>query len=543
MHARSKPMNRMMQRTAEILNVRPHMAGVRPRHRRKVYSAADLEGHRGTDGRFYLLDFARTFPCETPVSRSNGFNLFNLLRPEFVKRYKTPLCPDSYSGFCAEHAHNLEVDNASQFLQWNTIPGFARTLPLLYEKNTTQLQESGHTPFQSFRLTEILHTHGINVRYLGLVYTFLNKEKESISRNNCRALLLVEMIGRVLKNDLRTRMRQQMQSLRKPLEQPYRRLVLNYLNLVFGSAPSSSRYWDTKLKNDLVKKFNGLRLRQGSLKFKEVTEFLISNSPGLVHDWRWVLLSRLARMLGLRMDTGIMEQLSTNRNGMWECVQPISRLALLEIGERVKHMNIISHAEGTLLMMTGIRDGQKNSHTAVSNMTMAIEKFEEVLQTTPFNKTTLRACARALLVLDELHVAAGKQRSKKEKKSKTTTGSDSRRDRAQLYLERAMEVDGTDPQTLHLYAMFLEQRGDHALAEEYYLRTLEACPLFSAGVQNYARYLERRGEIDAACKLRETGVLAASHMSRSRRSTALTPHSFSRPSAASSAPSASALPL
>ena len=90
------------------------------------------------------------------------------------------------------------------------------------------------------------------------------------------------------------------------------------------------------------------------------------------------------------------------------------------------------------------------------------------MQTTPFNKTTLRACARALLVLDELLSKTAKS-SKKDKKL-MHLGSESRHERAELYLRRALEVDQTDPQSLHLYAMFLEQREDEAGAEEFYLR-------------------------------------------------------------------------
>lgn len=31
-----------------------------------MYSACDVEGHKGKDGRYYLLDFARSFPPESP---------------------------------------------------------------------------------------------------------------------------------------------------------------------------------------------------------------------------------------------------------------------------------------------------------------------------------------------------------------------------------------------------------------------------------------------------------------------------------------------
>lgn len=32
-----------------------------------IWSPVDVEGHRGTDGRFYLIDYSRVMPPETPV--------------------------------------------------------------------------------------------------------------------------------------------------------------------------------------------------------------------------------------------------------------------------------------------------------------------------------------------------------------------------------------------------------------------------------------------------------------------------------------------
>ena len=107
-------------------------------------SAADVEGHRGEDGLFYLLDFSRTMPPVRPDPRffiflififgiciiiiiiiiilyskkkhylnnfisSNRFlngHLYRLFRPEFVEGYKTALCSDGYSGFIQ---HDEEV--------------------------------------------------------------------------------------------------------------------------------------------------------------------------------------------------------------------------------------------------------------------------------------------------------------------------------------------------------------------------------------------------------------------------------------------------
>jgi hypothetical protein len=85
------------------------------------YTAADVEGHQGTDGKFYLIDTARVFP-PTAYPRNNrfgfprslffyyfdlyvvdleivvkpkGVHLYRLFRPEFVKLNKVPLSSDA----------------------------------------------------------------------------------------------------------------------------------------------------------------------------------------------------------------------------------------------------------------------------------------------------------------------------------------------------------------------------------------------------------------------------------------------------------------
>lgn len=54
-----------------------------------------MEGHRGLDGRFYLLDLARAFPPECPFEVQAHLELapphavfFRMLRPEFLQLLK-----------------------------------------------------------------------------------------------------------------------------------------------------------------------------------------------------------------------------------------------------------------------------------------------------------------------------------------------------------------------------------------------------------------------------------------------------------------------
>ena len=46
-----------------------------------MHTPVDLEGHKGYDGRYYLLDFSRIFPPELPDKNVKGSYLFRLLRP------------------------------------------------------------------------------------------------------------------------------------------------------------------------------------------------------------------------------------------------------------------------------------------------------------------------------------------------------------------------------------------------------------------------------------------------------------------------------
>lgn len=51
-----------MKQASEILNIKPHICGFDEDQKKLLHSAIDVEGHLGTDGKLYLLDFARV--CE-----------------------------------------------------------------------------------------------------------------------------------------------------------------------------------------------------------------------------------------------------------------------------------------------------------------------------------------------------------------------------------------------------------------------------------------------------------------------------------------------
>jgi hypothetical protein len=109
-------------------------------------------------------------------------------------------------------------------------------------------ESRGQGMLESFRLTETIHSRGVNCRYLGLI-------RRHIEEQEFRLIILIEILARVIKNNLRLKLRLKMQSLKRPLEEPYRRLVIKYLNLIFGDSAASEAYWNDHLKLDMKRNF------------------------------------------------------------------------------------------------------------------------------------------------------------------------------------------------------------------------------------------------------------------------------------------------
>lgn len=72
-HQKDPIFNRMMEEAATHINIKQHEVapGV------SLYSAVDMEGHKGTDGRYYVLDTARVFPPEPPLRTFIAVNIPN----------------------------------------------------------------------------------------------------------------------------------------------------------------------------------------------------------------------------------------------------------------------------------------------------------------------------------------------------------------------------------------------------------------------------------------------------------------------------------
>ena len=70
--------------------------------------------------------------------------------------------------------------------------------------------------------------------------------------------------------------------------------------------------------------------------------------------------------------------------------------------------------------------------------------------------------------------------------------------KAEEHLRMAIDADGKDAKTLCLYAKLMEKRRDGELAEEYFLRSLEADSHYRYASIEYANFLYNNGAEDVA---------------------------------------------
>lgn len=292
-HTDNPDLNQKMETAAKIINIKGHE--VQSRGNGEFYflhAPADVEGHEGTDGRFYLVDTARVFPpaaTKKGLPASKGSHLYQCLRPELVKLNPVPLSSDAFSKWGASSSdqklHNMEVKDATRRLEEVIIPAFASYLDkemwksqhdrhhisnfldqkvdisdnFLHQNNWKQSQlllPNDHDstpestvaapPMQMVQIVSDMHLHGINTRYLGYLYTLLKVNEEM------KVLVLTEAVARVLKHEMEERWR----NINSLNDDDYTQALMDYVTFVFGDSSDANQYWNSVVKQSLMVRFN-----------------------------------------------------------------------------------------------------------------------------------------------------------------------------------------------------------------------------------------------------------------------------------------------
>ncbi|KAH3765084.1 Histidine kinase A [Pelomyxa schiedti] len=442
--------SQILESLASKLNLVPHKI-----NDALIFTCADTEGHIAPDNRFYLLDFSRTFPPEAPPSASKTrSHLFELLRPELVRQFSTPLCSDAWSRFMHDQENEAKLNHdvlcASEYLHKEAIPNCARQLvEKIFEESAWD-----------FPLKTVVHSWGVNFRHLGKVAIAANEIYAgqpffSDGLHNTLVLLCIEMIARAIRLNIYAQQRNLMKMLDQPAETPFVNIFVSKFREL-----ANLQCW-TEITNSVKSKFQVdivSLLRSGKASQLPQKLFLIeerTHTPAMV-----LLLKRILRLTGCKLAPTLMTFMQKSKDSTLDFLEKLYEGDIQVIKPRVKHMSIINHSRGYFLKLEA-------RYTAAPLYSMSQSKrfFLKSLECCPNNKITLRNLAQITLSF--------------------FSGTELLNEDAYRYFLKALIVDPGDSETLYQYGDYVNKAlGLPAVAERVLLQCLEQNPLCSRAMQS-----------------------------------------------------------
>jgi tetratricopeptide (TPR) repeat protein len=351
-----------------LLPVRPHIAGAPGAAAQEIWGPGDIEGHRGTDGRYYVLDYARTFPPEHPgpaQKPEKGSVFFRLLRPELVRTFQCPLSPDALVGWGKadpnQPIHNKEVLDATLFLRDVVIPPIAREL----DGETERLGRLELEVVEKFTHTlgSRLHTNGINLRYLGLI-------RQHAANKSFRAMSLTEMIARVFKSRLNEKLRSAIASDSGIAIEKCLRYAVDSINLIISknyTDPKVTKFWCSKIKYFLLSKFE-----KGLLPEELDAEYDLRGS--LVDTaflrFRKVIMNRFCTLCGISLSDDAAHYLSSLRDDDENIV--LVPGDVVGFRPKIKNMVLGDFSYASSKFLAGLHVLQSNANVVVADRLFAM---------------------------------------------------------------------------------------------------------------------------------------------------------------------------
>lgn len=493
-----------IEQASASLNLKLHEAG---KDRVVMATAVDIEGHLGRDNRFYLLDFSRVFPPVTPNRNVDGSHLFQMFRPEFVKSFTLfPLCSDAYSNFTAglEHAkeHAEEVDLASMELLNVSVSNFVAEL---IARMGEEARIAGS--LENFALTQLLHSHGINVRYLGEVV-------RKMGRHPFALVVLSQMVARVVKMGVRRTLRSEMKRLRVSIDEPYRIAAKDFLNRVFSASEESEQYWAEEVPQLLNERF---QLRPGNWnafpKNLKRTLFDLEKVNGIAYNAKVAIFREVQAALGLRVAPALVVLLQTQPK-VYQQKAVFDDVDVEDVGLRVKFLDVISNAQGYVFSKRAEEKEKEGFFEAAKSLYQrAYMGYQAALSSCPNDSILLRNCALVMTKIYRLEVLSESSTDLKASLESSMSLKDADPDDPLLYaaqqnFKKAIQANRKSPVFYTSYADFLTSLGNYSDAEAHYLEALLRDPWSVQSLRAYAKLLElqQRPELAEKFTLRANEV-------------------------------------
>lgn len=370
---------------------------------------ADVEIHRvaAADGseKLYMVDLSRLIPPTAPAAGVKGAHLFQLFRSEFLAKYRVALSSDGFSSFASRDTDELaneaeqnkeEIRTATACLLDEHIPGFVRSLlsiPTCIRDDIT--------------LTFLMHRNGVNMRYLGVVFSVLLQQLQEETSDTVLywvVHVLVEMISRVLKVHINEMFRSMIQRLQPFVDRPYRVMLVCKLNEAFTCISSASRkLWDSII-NDIEEKFSPVLFeKQEGVGEQLFNDFVILSSQFCGIDGRCLLFRRLTESLGLCWADDVYRDASTDSD-FFDTFEPFSETDFVTIHERLRELDISYLATGITNFSQSLYQSARHSKSRL--LTSAIESFKKALEMNPTNRMAMCCLGDAYASLGKTELAS-----------------------------------------------------------------------------------------------------------------------------------------
>eukprot|EP01091_Cochliopodium_minus_P019576 TRINITY_DN8269_c0_g1_i2.p1 TRINITY_DN8269_c0_g1~~TRINITY_DN8269_c0_g1_i2.p1 ORF type:complete len:734 (+),score=164.05 TRINITY_DN8269_c0_g1_i2:154-2202(+) len=478
-HTSNKEINGYIKKVSEYLNLKEHEVGI---SNKLVYSCVDLEGHYSKeDDRMYCVDFSRTMPCTLPDKfKGRSCHLYCLFRTEFLLNWKLfPLCSDSFSNFLRSQndseIHKMEIAFTTKFLRTFHMANCSVQLIKMLERHIEL-----HNSLENMNITEVLHSKGINIRYMGLLSKYMKDHPLKI-------FLTLEMVSSCIKNDIRKILRMEMKEIKKVLNKPYMVSVVQFLNMVFSNN-DDTEYWEMHVRDKLRSRFE-FEFDHQNLKQKifEITR-LNPLYPKCNMDGRYYILKRLQMMTGIKFTKTFNNLLKTEPNIFLN--NPIfDESDLSSCKERMKPLDVISLTTGFSYNTSAMTKESNGSYlSALHFYEKAIIAFKNGLNSNPLDFDTLINLANCLTKTSKLKLALKNKSRRLDAVEKNSSEIIEARD----YFLRALETRPNDPTSHHNYAKFLEKTDEMNEAELSYLTSLNLNPNSIPTLIDYGNFLQIR---------------------------------------------------
>ena len=403
-------MNEIMKQIARMKFIKPHRVGSGSASK-ELFGPLDIEGHHGLDSYYYLCDVARYFPPESPQvfpdvearstsplptgRRLQTCYLYRQLRPELLQAYSHPLSSDAYSPFGSHerHAHETEVKQATQFLFTEIIPDLASKLDKITSLAQLALdkQVSSTDGSNSCGLTQFLHVHGVNVRWMGLVYRYMTNE-------NVRILVLQEMICRVLRSEIQSALRSSGLVQKDALIA----LAVRQFNLIFCGQPE---IW-LRIRDLLQVKFECSLADDDSIHW-----FHLRSRLNMFH-----LFQVLQVQTGVRFAPGaaaaLKRHFTTLRQNPNYKEAPFDSFMVLDIRSTVKTMQILPRIEADSLYMQA-ESAKSRPKDALRLYKLALIGYESSIKLIPSDGSALANLGNVLIGLGQLRYQSSPEESER----------------------------------------------------------------------------------------------------------------------------------